>query len=154
MGRVTWRFSDTVRARPDDVYAWMADFAADDHATEAFKRGAAYPEKKWKPSKRTVVSREGNVLRIKDEWGRGGFETTATLDAATRSVRIVGGLGYEATWRATPEGDGTRIEVDGKMGRGLLGSLMKLVAGRSTREGMEKDFRGHVEDLRESLGRK
>lgn len=154
MGSVTWRCSDTIAASPDVVYTWLIDFTADDHNSEAYRRGAGVPpEKKRKPAKRTILSREGNVLRIQDEWGREKFVQTVTLDPAARSVRIEGGFGYLATWRADPDGAGTRVSVEGRMGKGLVGSIMRLFEGRM-RKGMETDFRGHLEELREAAAQR
>lgn len=150
MGSVTWRASGTVRADPDAVYAWMTDFTADDHGSEAYLRGSGQKKPK-KPGVRTILSREGNVLRIEDNWGGSTYRQTITLDPATRSYRIESGMGYHATWRAVPEGGGTRVEVEGRMGRGIVGALMGLFA-KPIRRGMEDDFRGHLEELRETLG--
>src|SRR5688500_10820524 len=120
MGSATWRATGTVEADPDRVYAWLTDFTDDDHNSPAYTRGAGIPpDKKTKPSKREVLSREGNVLEIRDEWGGSKFTATVTLDPKARTVRIQGGMGYDSVWRATPEGSGTRVTVEGRMGRGL-----------------------------------
>ena len=151
MGSLRWRCEGSIDARPDDVYAWMTDFTADDHNSEAYKRGAGVdPKKKAKPSVRKVLSREGNTLRIEDTWDGQTWQQTVTLDPAARSVRIVGGFGYDATWRATPEGTGTRLSVDGQMGKGIVGSLLRLFEKRTQRS-MDQDFAGHMEDLKETL---
>jgi hypothetical protein len=153
MGSATWRCEARLDAAPDAVYAWMSDLTADDHNSAAYKRGAGVdPAKKQKPATREVLSREGNVLRVRDTWNGSTWEQTVTLDPTARTVRIQGGMGYDATWRAAPAGAGTRLSVEGQMGRGLVGSLMKLFQGRMQRE-MQADFNGHVEDLRESLGK-
>lgn len=151
MGSVTWKEETTIAAAPDAVFAWMSDFTEDDHNTEAFRRGAGVdPTKKRKPSRRTILSREGNVLRIRDEWGGSKYEQTVTLDPTARTVLIQGGMGYESTWRASPEGAGTRLSVEGRMGRGIVGTMMRLFEG-GMRKSMAEDFRGHVEDLRDTL---
>ena len=150
MGSVTWRVTDLVAASPDAVWAWMIDFSADDHASEAFRRGAGV---KGTPrdSLRTILSREGNVLEIEDRDGRSTYKQTVTLHPKARRVHIAGQMGYDATWSATPEAGGTRVTVEGRMGRGVMGSLMTLF-GSALRKSMERDFRGHLEDLRETLG--
>lgn len=151
MGSAQWKVEEHIEAAPDVVYAWMTDFRPDDHDSEAYKRGAGIdPTKKQKPSTRTILSREGDTVRIRDEWGGSTYEQTLTLDRVARTVRIQGGMGYEALWRAAPEGSGTRLSVHGRMGRGILGSLMKLFEG-NMQKSMESDFRGHAEELRESL---
>ncbi|HET6403138.1 MAG TPA: SRPBCC family protein [Candidatus Thermoplasmatota archaeon] len=151
MGSLTWRCEGTVDAQPDDVYAWLTDFSADDHSSEAYRRGAGIDaRKRTKPSSRKVLSREGDVLRIEDTWNGQTWTQTVTLDAAARAIRIEGGMGYAATWRAEPHGSGTRISVEGQMGRGLVGSVMRLFEKR-TRRSMQQDFDGHMEALRESL---
>lgn len=151
MGSAQWACETHLDADPDAVYAWMTDFTRDDHNSEAYKRGAGVdPGKKAKPSHREIVSREGNALRIKDTWEGQTWEQTVALDPAARTVRITGGFGYDSTWRATPEGGGTRLAVRGQMGRGVVGSILKLFE-RKTQKSMQADFNGHVEDLRESL---
>lgn len=150
MGSVEWRFSDVIHAPPDAVYGWLSDFREDDHARPAFKRGAGVEASDRRPSKRTVLSQNGRVIRIEDTWGRQKHTSTVTLDPGTHSIRIQGGMGYDSTWRAIEDAAGTLLEVEGKMGRGLVGSIMTLFAGR-IRKGMEDDFRGHAEDLREAL---
>ena len=151
MGSVSWRVSAVVAAPPDAVYAWMTDFTTDDHNSEAYRRGAGETKPAKKPSRREILSREGNVLRIKDTWNGQTWEQTITLDPARRSVRIQGGFGYDSLWTATPEATATRVTVEGKMGKGLVGSVMRVFFQGSTQKSMGKDFRGHVEDLRESL---
>lgn len=150
MGSVAWRLSGVVAAGPDEVYAWMTDFREDDHERPAFRRGSG-AKPGGRPSSRKVLSRDGDVLRIEDSWGRNRFVATVTLDPKARAVRIEGKMGYESTWRAEPDGAGTRVEVEGRMGRGVVGSLMAVFASGIRRE-MEQDFRGHLEDLRESVG--
>lgn len=151
MGSATWRATGLVEGSPDEVYAWMTDFTSDDHNSEAFKRGAGVkPGKKQKPSMRIVESRDANVLRIKDEWGGSAYTSTVTLDPVQRTVRIQGGMRYDSTWRATAEGPSTRVTVEGSMGKGILGSIMALFE-RKIQKSMERDFHGHMEDLRETL---
>lgn len=152
MGEVTWAFEGHVEASPDAVYAWLTDFSGDDHASEAYRRGAGVANKKHKPSSRTVLSREGNVLRIEDRSGRSKYTSTVTLDPAARAIRIQGGFGYDSTWSASPEGSGTKLAVRGQAGHGLVGSLMRLFAG-PMRRSMGCDFNGHLEDARASLGK-
>lgn len=148
MGSVTWRVTDVVDGPPEAVWAWMTEFSPDDHASEAFRRGAGV--EKTRASSRTILSREGNVLRIEDRDGASKYVQTVTLHPERRAVHIAGQMDYDATWTATPEISGTRLTVEGQMGKGLVGSLMRLFQTRM-RKSMERDFRGHVEDLRETL---
>lgn len=151
MGSVTWKGEAFIEASPDVVYAWMTDLTRDDHNSDAYRRGAGIdPSKPAKPAVRTVLSRDGNIVKIRDEWNGSTYEQTLTLDPALRTVRIEGTMGYQALWRAAPEGDGTRLSVEGSLGRGLLGSFMRLFEGKMRRQ-MDQDLRGHVEDLRETL---
>lgn len=149
MGSVTWRMSDVVDGPPEAVWAWLTDFTKDDHATEAFRRGAGI-QKDRSASSRTILSRDGDVLRIEDRDGRSTYVQTVTLHPEARRVHIAGAMGYDATWSATPEARGTRLAVQGRMGRGVLGAILSLFAG-PIRRSMERDFRGHLEDLRETL---
>lgn len=138
-------------ADPAVVFAWLTDYREDDHARPAFFRGAGTPPKKQRPSRRRVVSRAGNTLEIEDAWGRKRFRAKVTLTPARYELRIQGDFGYDATWTARPSGGGTRLEVRGTVAPGgLAGALMGL-ARRSFLREMEADFRGHVEDLRESV---
>ena len=153
MGHVRWYCSGIVAAPADVVYAWLTDFTEDDHNSEAYRRGAGVKPKKGKPAapaKRTVLSRDGNVLRIRDRWDGNDWTQTVTLDPSTHSYRVEGGFGYEAEWRAIPEGNATRVEFAGQLGKGIVGSLMRLFSGRMQKS-MESDFQGHLEDLRETL---
>lgn len=151
MGSAQWSCETLVDADPDVVYAWLTDFGKDDHNSEAYKRGAGVdPRKKTKPSSRVILSRKDNVLEIEDTWDGSTWRQTVTLDPAARTVRITGGFGYDSTWSATPEGNGTRLEVRGQMGKGVVGSILKLFEGK-TQKSMQNDFNGHVEDLKETL---
>lgn len=150
MAPVTWSRSALVPASPDVVFRWMSDFRDDDHARPAFKRGAGVKEDGKPGSKRTVLSRDGNVVRLRDEWGRRRFDLTVTLDERSRSVTIDGEHGYRSVWRAVAEGAGTRVNASTTLApRGLFGLVAPLFAG-SFRKGLDQDFAGHIADLEES----
>lgn len=159
MGSARWHCSGIVAAPADVVYSWLTDFSPDDHNSEAYKRGAGVRPKKGRkgkvprepePAVRTILAREGNVLKIRDQWDGNDWTQTVTLDPATRSYRVDGKFGYEAHWRAISEGNATRVEFEGKLGRGVLGTMMRLFEHKM-QQSMENDFRGHMEDLRETL---
>lgn len=100
------------------------------------------------------MERAPGVLVVEDQWGRGNkARLTARLDAARREVALEGQWGYRATWRAEPDGSGTRLLVEGSVAPGgLLGLLMPLFRKGMLRQ-MRADFDGHLADLREGLGR-
>lgn len=156
MGSARWYCSGIVAAPANVVYAWMTDFTEDDHNSDAYRRGAGVKPRNAKrgkppaPAKRTILAREGDVLTIRDQWDGNDWTQTVTLDPSTHSYRVEGKFGYEAEWRAIPEGNATRVEFAGKLGKGLLGSLMGLFSGKMQKS-MEADFQGHLEDLRETL---
>lgn len=143
-----WRFEDTIDATPDAVYAWMCDFQPNDHSREAYLRGAkARPQ----ASLRTVVSREGNHVKLHDAWGKEAIDLDVRLAPPEREVRVTGPWGYRATWRALPGPAGTRLVVEGELApSGIMRLFAPLFAGRMRRQ-MEEDFRGHLEDARETL---
>ncbi|MEA3198833.1 MAG: hypothetical protein QOE90_261 [Thermoplasmata archaeon] len=145
-----WRHEARIDAPADAVYAWMSDHREDDHAREAFLRGAGRgPE--GARSRREVVSRDGDVVKLRDVWGKRVFEMEARLDAKAREVRLTGAYGYRATWRAIPDGAGTRLVVEGAIeARGIAGLFAKLFGKRMLRD-MQADFNGHVADARETL---
>jgi hypothetical protein len=147
-----WLFSAHVAAPPDEVFRWMSDFREDDHSRPAYLRGAGVdPSKARVSSKRTVLSREGNVIRLLDEWDGRSFKATVTLAPERREVVIEGGFGYRATWRAAPEGEGSRVECAGEFGAKGIMRLVAPLFARSFEREMRKDFDGHVADLRETL---
>lgn len=147
---VSWSFSAHVPAPPDAVFAWVSDFREDDHARPAFLRGAGM---KAPAGRRRIVAREGNVVTLEDGMGRRAFRTRATVDAAAREVRVEGAHGYRATWRAAPEGDGTRLTCEGALAPdGLLRLFVPLFAKGMLRQ-VRADFDGHVADAVESLAR-
>lgn len=150
MAELTWRQSAHVRAPADAVYAWMTDYTEHDHASEAYRRAVGAKDKAQ--AKRKVVSRTGDTVVLEDAWGGKGFRATVTLDKAQRAVRIEGAYGYAAVWRAVPERDGTRVEVEGRMAPGGVFGLLLPLFGRKMREENEKDFRGHIADLEHDLG--
>lgn len=147
----SWSFQAHVPAPPDAVYAWMSDFREDDHARPAFRRGAGVKEGDRKVSHRKVLSREGNVVTLEDSWGRERFPMKARLDPARREVRLEGQYGYHGTWRAEPDGSGTRLVSEGRLEpKGVMRLLAPLFAKAFLKQ-MQADFNGHVEDAKEEL---
>lgn len=147
----SWSFHAHVPAPPDAVYAWMSDFREDDHARPAFRRGAGVKDGDRRVSHRKILSREGNVVTVEDAWGRDRFTLKATLDPAAREVRLEGQYGYHGTWRAAPEGEGTRLTSEGRLEpRGVMRLLAPLFAKAFMRQ-MRADFEGHVADATETL---
>lgn len=151
MPPVRWSLTRFVPVAPDAAYAWLTDFREDDHDRPAYRRGAG-AKPGGKPSKRSVVSRDGDVVQLRDEWDGRAFDLRVTLDAGTRSYAIEGAKwGYKATWRVEPSPGGARIRVDGEMApKGLLGLLAPLFAKGMVRE-MERDLQGHVTDMLHEL---
>lgn len=147
---LVWSFSDLVQADPDAVFAWMTDYREDDHRSPAFLRGAG--AKRGEASHRRILARTASEAEIEDTWKGRTFRLRAVFDKENGEVRITGGYGYEALWRAVPSGSGTRVEVEGRVAPpGMLRLLFPLFA-RGMRRELEQDFRGHLEDLRSSLG--
>jgi hypothetical protein len=148
---VTWSHEAILRAPPDAVYAWMSDFREDDHARPAYLRGAGVAKPSKRPAVRRVVAREPGLVKLEDSWNGRTFRLTAHLDPERREVRIEGGMGYHAVWRAEPAPEGTRLRVDGKLAPGgVLGLFTPLFAKGMMRE-MAQDFRGHVADAEAEL---
>lgn len=150
MAELTWAQKAHVRASPERVWAWMTDYSEHDHASPAYRQavGAGADHR----AKRTIVSRTPTTVVLEDRWGGKQFRSTVTLDPAARTLRIDGGWGYTATWRAVPERGGTRVEVEGRMAPGGLFGLLLPLFGKKMREESEKDFRGHVAELEADLG--
>lgn len=147
MAKATWRHETFVPVDADRAYAWMIDFREDDHARPAFKRGAGVKPGDKSTSKRVILSREGDVVKLKDTWAGNTFELTVTLDRPARALTIDGKWGYRARWSVEPAVGGARLRVEGEMAPGgLMGLLVPLFAG-GMRKDMEKDFRGHVADM-------
>lgn len=148
---LTWRHEARIDAPADAVYAWMTDFREDDHAREAFVRGAGREAGAKDASRREVVSRQADRVQVRDTWKGRVFEMEARLDPQAREVHLTGAYGYRATWRALPEAGGTRLVVEGAIeARGVAGLFANLFGKRMLRD-MEADFRGHVADAREML---
>ena len=150
MAALTWSFSRVVPAPADVVYAWMIDFQPDDHGRDAFLRGtgAAPPDK---PAHRKVTPRGHDAFHLDDAWGRHRYKLDVTLERARREVHIRGQMGYQATWRAVPAGESTRVVVEGRLpSRWPVSWLMPLFAKGMLRE-MQQDFDGHMADLEETL---
>lgn len=61
--------------------------------------------------------------------------------------------GYVSTWRAAPDGDGTRLSVDGRVEARGPKHLMLALLAPFARSRTEMDFNGHVEDLKETLSK-
>jgi hypothetical protein len=152
MSAITWSKSTRVKASPDTVFAWMTDFQEDDHARHAFVVGSgAKKTYTKKPSKRTVVSRDGNKVKIHDEWGGRKFEMNLELFPLEREVKMTGPFGYQASWKAVPDEGQTKIEAHVELHmKGLMGFLAPLFRGRFIRE-LEQDFAGHIADLENDL---
>lgn len=131
----------------------MSDFREDDHARPAFREGTGMGEGAPR-SVRKVVSREGDVVTLEDEWGRRRFRTKARLDPARREVRLEGEFGYRGVWRAVPEGEGTRLEAETRIAPPFPFSLLTPLFGGKLKREAEKDFNGHVADLAHELGEK
>lgn len=153
MARLTWSHAAHVRASPDEVYAWMTDYGPDDHASEAYRRGAGVKEGDRRKAVRKVLARRADEVELEDTWGHDTFRTRVALDRAARAVTIHGDWGYRATWRAVPERGGTRVVAEGAMEpRGLFALLLPLVAKKLQKQTAD-DFRGHVADLEATLGK-
>ena len=145
-----WSFSAPVDAPPDAVYAWLTDLREDDHARPAYLRGAG-AEAGARPARREVVSREGDRLVVEDHWGSRAFRVDVTLDREAREVRLEGKHGYRCVWRVVPDAPRTRVECEGRLEpHGLTALLAPLFVPRLVRQ-IERDFHGHIEDLREAL---
>lgn len=148
----TWSFEATLDAPPDAVYAWMTDYQEDDHANAAFKRGSGAAADDRAHSHRVVErAADGRHLVVRDEWGRQKFELEVELAPDAREVRLTGAFGYSAIWRATPDGAGTRVRVDGQLApTGFAKLFAGLFAGKMGTQ-MRQDFDGHVEQMRSEL---
>jgi hypothetical protein len=148
MAPLTWSKSQHVNATPDRVYEWMTDFQEDDHGRPAFIKGSgATKTYTKKPSKRTIVSREGNNVKIKDEWGGRTFEMDLELMALDRTVKMTGPYGYEAVWKAVPDEGGTKVEAAISLSpKGFFRFIMGFFKKRFFRE-LEQDFQGHIADM-------
>ena len=132
----------------------MTDFRPDDHTSAAFRRGAGVPEGKAvkKGDGRKILSRGPDEVVLEDTWDGQTMRMRVGLDPKARTVTLDGQMGYHAVWRAEPDGDGTRLVVEGRMAPGgLFGLLLPLFKSRFLKQ-MGQDFAGHLEDLKESLG--
>ncbi|HEX2021830.1 MAG TPA: SRPBCC family protein [Candidatus Thermoplasmatota archaeon] len=147
MAPLRWQHETFVPVRPDDAYAWITDFRPDDHARPAYRRAVGATEKQAAKAHRQVVSREGDVVRLRDRWAGRAYDLTVTLDRPARALRVDGMMGYRATWSVTPSPGGARLRVEGEIAsKGLFKLLLPLFAKGMLRE-MELDFRGHVADM-------
>lgn len=147
---VRWRLDTFVPVAPDEAYAWLTDFRADDHDRPAYRRAVgAKPSKK--PSTREVLSRDGDKLRLRDRWNGKTWEATVTLQPKDRAYVIEGAYGYRARWWVEENPGGARIRVEGEMApSGVMKLFVPLFAKGMVRE-METDFRGHVADMLHEL---
>jgi hypothetical protein len=147
-----WSFEAHVPAPPDAVFAWMSDYAPDDHANERFQRGAGVKADDRTHNHRVVARKDARHLVVRDEWGRRRFELQVELAPEAREIRLAGQMGYRGVWRAAPDGaGGTRVTSEGALEpRGALRLFAPLFAGAFVRQ-MKQDFDGHVADMRESL---
>lgn len=152
MAPIAWAKSAHVDASPDAVFEWMTDFQVDDHGRPAFVKGSG-ADKTYtrRPSKRTILSRDGNKVKILDEWGGRHFEMDLELLPLDRTVKMLGPFGYEAVWTAVPDGAGTKVDARVVLNvKGLMGFIMGFFKKRFRRE-LDQDFAGHIADLKDSL---
>jgi len=152
MAPIAWSKSARVEVSPDAVFEWMTDFQVDDHGRPAFVRGSgAAKTYTKKPSKRTLLSREGNKVKILDEWGGRHFEMDLELVPLDRQVNMIGPFGYAAVWKAVPDGDATKVDANVVLNvKGFMGFIMGFFKKRFYRE-LDQDFAGHIADLKDSL---
>lgn len=151
MAPVEWHFSAVVKGASDAVFAWLSDYQSDDHNSAAFRKGAGQTKPPKHAAKRQILSREGNTLKIHDEWGRSRFDSTVELVPLSREVKITGAHGYSAVWKAVPEGDKTKLEVHGTWApKGFLKLFVPLLRKGFVRD-MELDFKGHTAELENDL---
>ncbi len=151
MAPVEWHFNAVVNGTSDAVFNWLSDYQPDDHTSEAFRKGAGEKKPPKHPAKRAILSREGNMLKIHDEWGRSKFDSAVELVPLSREVKITGGFGYSAVWKAVPEGDKTKLEVHGVWApTGFIRFFVPLFRKRFVRD-MELDFKGHTAELENDL---
>lgn len=147
----TWSFEAQVPAPPDVVYAWMSDYADDDHANDRFQRGSgAKPD--GKHNHRVVERTDARHLVIRDEWGRQTFETRVELAPEAREIRLTGQFGHRGVWRAASDGaGGTRVTSEGALApTGVMKLFAPLFAKKMLAQ-QKADFDGHVADMRETL---
>ncbi len=153
MAPLHWTKATRVNVPPDAVFAWMTDFQEDDHGRPAFVKGAGSPKTYTKKaSKRTVVSRSGNMVSIHDEWGGRKFDMELELVPLDRTVNMKGPMGYTAVWKAIPDAGGTKVEAIVSLNmKGFWGLLAPLFRKKFYRD-LEHDFNGHISDLQDSIG--
>ena len=148
MKPLAWSQSARIAAPPVAVFAWLRDLREDDHSRPAFLRGAGLKEG---AHARREVRWEGDEARVRDSWGARSFELRVRVDEARRELRLRSEHGYESVWRAEPADGGTLLVVEGRLApRGLAALFVPLFA-RRFRDQLDRDFRGHVADARESL---
>jgi hypothetical protein len=150
-----WTKSARVNFPPDLIFEWMSDFQEDDHGRPAYIKGSGAPAKySKKPSKRTIVSRSGNNVKIHDQWGGKQFDMDLELAPLDRTIKMSGAWNYRAVWKAVPDSGGTKVEAEVTIrAGGLAGLLMALFMGKKKfYRQLDYDFAGHMSDLQDSLG--
>lgn len=151
----SWSQEARVPIPPDRVLAWLTDFTADDHTSDAFVRGSGLPKGYGGASTRRVVRREGNVWIVHDDWGRRSIDSRVEVDPVARTVTYTQpqNPAYRNVWRVLPDGDGSRVVTDVRMeARGIWHVIGPFFEGKM-RKLSDADFRGHIEDLKESFAR-
>jgi len=146
-----WYLKTHVAVSPAAAYAWMTDYRDDDHSRESFLRHA-HGDAGGHHAARSITKHDKDLLEIRDRWGRNDWKSQVRLDRAKREVHISGDYGYRATWRAVSEGEGTRIECEGRIepSRFMARAFASLLGRRWQRQ-MEADFKAHVGELEEEL---
>jgi hypothetical protein len=153
MAELKWTKSAHVPFPPDTVFEWMTDFQEDDHARPAYVKGSGAPAKfTKKPSKRTIVSRSGNTVKLSDLWGGRTMEVDLTLVPLDRTVNMKGPWNYQAVWKAVPDAGGTKVEAEVAMKVGGFAGFLMSLRKKSFYRQLDYDFAGHMSDLQDSLG--
>jgi len=150
MAGVSWDLEARVKAPPEAAYAWLTDYTEDDHSRPAFLRAAG--AKPGTKATRKFLARGPDSLQLEDTWGGRKFQSTVRFDRQAKTITIEGEFGYRAVWRVTPDGTGSKVQVEGRMQpSGAFKLLMPLFAGKMKAE-TTKDFHGHIADLEAELG--
>lgn len=146
-----WSFEARVPAPPEAVYAWMSDYREDDHAREAFRRGAGVKPDDRRASQRRIVRRDGNRLVLEDTWGGQRFSLHVELRPSAHEIHVKGAYGYRAVWTAKADAGGTLVRCEGSMEpTGLLRFVAPFFAKAFVKQ-MQADFDGHVAEMRVDL---
>lgn len=151
MAPVEWHFNAVVKGTSDAVFNWLSDYQSDDHTSPSFLKGSGETKPPKHAAKRQILSREGNMLKVHDEWGRSKFDSTVELVPLSREIKITGAFGYSSVWKAVPEGDKTKLECHGLWApKGFMKIFVPLMRKRFVRD-MELDFKGHTAELENDL---